>query len=146
MRTIEREIKFRYRFDRGEKFKNVISGCGERFITEIVTLEELENGNFESYYSNYKILSRDRYIGEKDKKGKEIYEGDIIKKQVDIKYEQEQIGFDAKKVLTYRNYLIEIKTPLEYYEKPLEKVPCYYEIGSQEVEVIGSIYENKDLL
>lgn len=50
-------IKFEYTFDRGEHINSIIKS-EPRIKKEIVTLKELENGLFQDYYSNYKILSR----------------------------------------------------------------------------------------
>ena len=114
---MQREIKFRYR----------IQDKTGKIITQIYTLEEIEMGLLSKYYSlDYKILSRDQYTGLKDKNDKEIYGGDIVKHFVSYKEQIDKIHFveDGWRVGTWEpNYL-----------------------GNFEVEVIGNIYENPELL
>ena len=73
-----------------------------------------------------------QYTGLLDKNGKEIYEGDVVK---------EIISFPS----LYREELYEIK-----YEDSSFDCRCKgggkYSIKYKELEVIGNIYENKELL
>lgn len=64
----QRVIKFRYRIE-----DLTIGGKCFRYFT----LEEIEKGI--NLKEDELILSRDEYIGLKDKNGKEIYERDIVK-------------------------------------------------------------------
>ena len=132
-----RDIKFRIYFK-----------DEERFMTKPITLEDLlhedwidfenEEGtlslplkDFRFFYDknkNYEIM---QYTGLKDKNGKEIYEGDIIK-----------CSF-------YPDFIFEIKfTELCWY---MRKIPTSEHINLSDVlyedlEVIGNIYDNPELL
>jgi len=80
-----------------------------------------------------------QYTGLKDKNGKEIWEGDILHFKGNV-YSGTPGEFDKKDMILpvvykdnkgFQMYLIGF---------------CYYEIYSHEVEVIGNIFENKELL
>nr|DAL24035.1 MAG TPA_asm: YopX protein [Caudoviricetes sp.] len=75
-----------------------------------------------------------QYTNLKDKNGKEIYEGDILK----VKSDGETINLYVKYDIDMGEYLL-IKEG--EWEDSLYGCMCFYE-----VEVVGNIYENKDLL
>ena len=105
-----REIKFR-------AIRKVKSVTGESIVYEF-TLKELANGLVNVFFEDYYWLE---YTGLKDKNGKEIYEGDIIKH-------------------SYRSAL----TVIEWKQKETQWSMGGYQ--SNTVEVIGNVYENSDLL
>lgn len=71
-----------------------------------------------------------QYTGLHDKDGKEIYEGDIVKS---FFVDTDEAGNEI-----YKYYIIEVK---------YDEVLCSYKIDKfMNLEVIGNIYENKELL
>ena len=91
-------------------------------------------GDFAGYrYTNIKSAILMQYTGLKDKNGKEIYEGDIISSDGDLL--TIEYSLDGNHAY-YAGYRVD--------EPGLETVMELFNYG--ELEVIGNIYENPELL
>lgn len=113
-----REIKFR---------AWVVGDSGEGFITYDVGFDSSSgkaNGENGVTYL--------QYTGLKDKNGVEIYEGDIIWFALEI------VGNKYMGQVVFDEGCFQLKSPLAQ-----EQLPLY---GSDELEVIGNIMENPELL
>ena len=77
-----------------------------------------------------------QYLGLKDNNGTEIYEGDIVKVK-NCQYHIGQVIYDTE----YAEYEIEIDKNTIF---PISV--CYGDASELDIEVIGNIYDNPDLL
>lgn len=123
-----REIKFRAWH---KKYKYMARVAGINFNKERINLNAADIGS-------YKDIELMQYTGLKDKNGVEIYEGDMFIDEYDgyigvIKYSKQFAWFIV-----------------EWYVNSHSKEPCDDEplghINIHNVEIIGNIYENKELL
>jgi uncharacterized phage protein (TIGR01671 family) len=133
--SIMREIKFRAwdkEYKKMMEWGKQLKGLSQNGIKTVMSYNS-EDGWSDCY--NLKDIELMQYTGLKDKNGKEIYEGDIVK------------YFDNKEHIVVVENIKELGTGMY-----LKRVGSgYYTLNPSvirdyEVEVIGNIYENKELL
>ena len=123
------------------KFRGVDIADGEWIYGSLVKVGKdyhiLGKGETEAH--EYNIVDEEsigQYTGLKDKNGKEIYEGDILKyKRNDISEENFKLYWNEKMSAFYLQNIL----------WPDDDIPVkYYRI--ENFEIIGNIFENKELL
>ena len=122
-----REIKFRAYIKKSKQLVQVKSiHLGTKKIMVGYSKSKNNYGNYTISFNEIELM---QYTGLKDKNGEEIYEGDILKSYYYIdtpngeqeRYHQKEIKFD--------------------------EISCEYNINAFEnLEVIGNIYDNPELL
>lgn len=131
---MNREIKFRaWYYDKDwPEFSYMTFVCSIDFVKQKAKIGVLEN----IYkFNQIKLM---QYTGLKDKNGVEIYEGDIVRyygRNAIVK-----IGFP------HDDKLYPYGVCVEYIKYNLKEVEYLYKFNLEDIEVIGNIYQNKELL
>ena len=123
-----------------------------REINKIVEVKSLHLGSKKAIigYSggNYSIrfdeIELMQYTGLKDKNGKEIYEGDIVKVKL---YKGEEEEYFLGKVEYFgSNFIVDSDNNSDYHVYDLDGFGIDFKYNLEDCEVIGNIYENPELL
>ena len=85
-----------------------------------------------------------QYTGLKDKNGKEIYEGDIVK--VKLYKGEEEKYFIGKVEYFGSNFIVDADNNSEYHVYDLDGFGIDYRYNLEDCEVIGNLYDNPELL
>lgn len=142
-----REILFRGKFDNGNCMMCWIEGDLIHYSDDKIYIVD-QNHNFNNIHQdgveieNTKTIGQ--YIGLKDKNGTKIFEGDILRISIKdsddkIEYKFGAVEFSDKTL----GYIIRSKGGLMCSFNTILNSAGFYEF---ELEVIGNIYDNKDLL
>lgn len=135
---MKREIKFR------AWLRKRLGNAFARIEPEMFYFDWLEIGTIDNLVNNYEFELM-QYTGLKDKNGKEIYEGDILKVPFGKRFRLLEIAWDKDKswlgTASFWAYcLTEPRTDEAY------RLGDQYEIMFENGKVIGNIYENPELL
>lgn len=135
-----REIKFRgkcnnYLNQNSEEKNKWIYGNLSVLNNKPAQIQDKDDLNWWKYVD---IETVGQYTGLQDKNGKEIYEGDIVK----IPSNYEEYGINAGEIyevyFAYGGFRLKAKYN--------QKEKGYWLEDTEELEIIGNIYDNKELL
>jgi len=145
-----REIKFRAKTKSGEMVKGLLFH-GNKIVTVRVDNKSpyVEKGSANYYYDYYDIDPKTlgQYTGLKDKNGKEIYEGDILRNI--NHHENKKPFYNYHKVIFNNVYFGYSCINLSNESESLlisGNCQLFVYIKNIDFEVIGNIYENPELI
>lgn len=99
--------------------------------------DDLSYGCIDCEESTHYVM---QYTGLKDKNGKEIYEGDVVRYKA---YNTQSDEWEME--MTVVKYIINGYTPFKW-EHDMSDDDDYYTIKYKDYEVVGNIYENPEFI
>ena len=133
-----REYKFRAYDLQGEQMRYDITGF------EFFNDGEMSGIFIDGDFYDKKEIALMQYTGIKDENGKEIYEGDIIEFSYDM-FVGDFDTFVAKGKIVFEEGAFYVEV-FENERTTEDEAYLLYSINLDTIEVIGNIYENKELL
>ena len=98
-------------------------------------------GNYSIKFDEIELM---QYTGLKDKNGKEIYEGDIVKVKL---YKGEEEKYFVGKVEYFgSNFIVDADNDSDYHVYDLDEFGIDFKCNLEDCEVIGNVWEDSDLL
>ena len=124
---------------------------GEEGFQYVSLNEFLKDYGLSEYLCTVEILSKDQFTGLKDKNGKKVFQGDILKVQsAKEDYGECSYGGFLKVVAETCGYRLEPFNPtlkeIEDKGEFWDSSSLWHITESKYIEVIGNIYENPNLL
>ena len=136
-----REIKFRVLIDNRIYYQDKYDKYGDNLTSIDICKETITITNFYNYEDVYRFEDEEvklmQYTGVKDKNGKEIYEGDIIKYK---------FPYDTRLKHISPVKFLETEASFGIKDRYGNEIPLYTISANNYFEVIGNIYKNKNLL
>lgn len=131
-----REFKFKVWDKRGKQMYTV----SDIFSYGVGVAEAIDEDGGNILYEEYELL---QFIGLKDEKDKEIFDGHIVKRFCPCgKCDHFWIGVitwrESATGFIYRDFVNQVDSPIEMFEEDNEKPAI--------LEIIGNIYENPELI
>ena len=121
-----RDIKFSYIYQHDDT---------GRMLNKIFDIHEIELEFIgECFIDRYTLIARRQYTGLKDKNNKEIYEGDLLKVELDW-------GYGLAKIIVeiyFKDGCFRAKALNSHEDTLLIELPYF--------DIIGNIYENSEML
>ena len=98
-------------------------------------------GNYSIKFDEIELM---QYTGLKDKNGKEIYEGDIVKVKL---YKGEEEKYFVGKVEYFgSSFIVDADNDSDYHVYDLDGFGIDFKYNLEDCEVIGNVWEDSDLL
>ena len=136
-----REIKFRVLIDREMYYQDKYEAYGDNLSSIDICKETITITSFYNYEDVYRFEDEEvklmQYTGQKDKNGKEIYEGDILKYN---------FPYDGRLKHVSPVKFLETEASFGIKDRYENEIPLYRITANNYFEVVGNIYENPELL
>ena len=140
-----------------KKFRYIFKDDNGKLYTEFFSLEDIERGDVENALMGFdhdgikvEIIAKDDFTGLEDKKGKEVYEGDIIYCVKDRfgkgQHEYWSVEYEGSKFIVFNQHNSERDIEIDIVRG--NDNPFFSPDGEKEneLEIIGNITENPELL
>lgn len=126
---MSREIKFRYRFTDGENWIMTTYDLGQ-----IINGQPYDDMSDILILKKYKHVGEDQFTGLRDKKGAEIYDGDILE--------------DNGVIITTKRNNLTVEFRVNEAAFAFKEIPNYafFCVYANRCEIIGNIYQHPELI